>query len=253
MRCTAISAVHRRYIRRSYMKKTVLLALAITVCLLMLVGCSSSGDTAAPTPGQTALPAPTVDESTMFSVDRNINMTTIDSYLDRDDVVYRDVRMLFDPADYGSIGGEADLTRTIEGFKVVPFPYIATLQTLPVEGAYEGDRLFDVVWAEDGTVSSAKARYSESMMVLEELFPKDKAIFLMCGGGGYANMMKQLLLYFGWDESLLYNIGANWEYKGENALELIVYPEDKDGSNIYATWRADYAYLDFSRLNRIGD
>ena len=24
------------------------------------------------------------------------------------------------------------------------------------------------------------------------------------------------------------------------------------GSNIYATWRADYAYIDFSRLNAVG-
>lgn len=64
-------------------------------------------------------------------------------------------------------------------------------------------------------------------------------------------MAKQLLLYLGWDEELLYNIGGNWEYKGANALELIVYPEDAGGKNIYATWRADYAYLDFSKLDRL--
>ena len=229
------------------MKKTVSLILAALMCLLLLGACASNGTQLS------ALHTPSADEGSMFSVDRNINMTTIDNYLGRDDVVYRDVRMLFDPADYAAIGGEADLTRTITGFKVVPFPYIATLQSLPVANAYEGDRLFDVVWAEDGTVQSAEPRFEESMMIVEELFPKDKAIFLMCGGGGYANMMKQLLLYLGWDESLLYNIGANWEYKGENSLELIVYPEKADGNNIYATWRADYAYLDFDRLNRIGE
>ena len=195
------------------------------------------------------LPKPTVDPSSQFSVDRNINMSTIDRYLGRSDVAYRDVRMLFDPADYAAIGGDADLSRTITGFKIVPFPYIATLQTLPVSGAYNGDRLFDVTWAEDGTVESASARYKESEMILEELFPKDKAIFLMCGGGGYSNMMKNLLLYLGWDASLLYNIGGNWSYTGDNTLELIVYPENADDSNIYATWRADYAYLDFSRLH----
>ena len=195
------------------------------------------------------LPKPTVDPSSQFSVDRNINMSTIDRYLGRSDVAYRDVRMLFDPADYAAIGGDADLSRTITGFKIVPFPYIATLQTLPVSGAYDGDRLFDVTWAEDGTVESASARYKESEMILEELFPKDKAIFLMCGGGGYSNMMKNLLLYLGWDASLLYNIGGNWSYTGDNTLELIVYPENADDSNIYATWRADYAYLDFSRLH----
>lgn len=228
------------------MKKTISLIPALLLCAALLAGCAGNQSE----PKTEALPAPEADEATLFAVDKNINMTTIDNYLGREDVVYRDVRMLFDPADYAAIGGEADLTRTIKGFKIVPFPYIATLQSLPVANAYTGEHLFDVEWAENGTVSKATARYAESMMVLEELFPRDKAIFLMCGGGGYANMLKQLLLYFGWDESLLYNIGANWEYKGENALELIVYPEDANGNNIYATWRADYAYLDFDKLNK---
>ncbi len=204
-------------------------------------------------PGGESLPEPASDPASQFSVDKNINMSTIDRYLGRSDVAYRDVRMLFDPADYSSIGGDADLSRTIKGFKVVPFPYMATLQSLPVSGAYNGDRLYDVIWADDGTVVSASARYKESDMILEELFPKDKAIFLMCGGGGYSNMMKNLLLYLGWDPLLLYNVGGNWSYKGENSLELIVYSEEAGGDNVYATWRADYAYLDFSRLHKLAD
>ena len=64
-------------------------------------------------------------------------------------------------------------------------------------------------------------------------------------------MMKELLIYLGWEEDLLYNIGGNWTYTGEHSLELIVYPEDAEGNNIYATWRADYAYIDFERLNPI--
>ena len=91
------------------------------------------------------------------------------------------------------------------------------------------------------------------MTILEELFPKDKAIFLMCGGGGYSGMMKSLLIFLGWDASKLYNIGGNWNYKGENTLELIVYPENADGDKVYATWRADYAYIDFSHLHPVGE
>lgn len=64
-------------------------------------------------------------------------------------------------------------------------------------------------------------------------------------------MMKELLIYYGWDPNLLYNTGANWGYTGKNALELIVYPEDANDDNIYATWRADYAYIDFSRLHLV--
>ena len=202
--------------------------------------------------GSGSLPPPETDASSEFGVDVNINMETIDQYLDREDVAYRDVRMLFDPADYAAIGGEADLSRTIRGFRVVPYPYIATLSALPVEGAYAGDTLFTVEWNGDGTIASVRENYQESMLVLEDLFPRDKAIFLMCGGGGYAGMMKTLLLELGWDEGLLYNIGGNWTYTGENGLELIVYPEDAEEENIYATWRADYAYIDFSRLHPVG-
>lgn len=222
------------------------LAVLLALGLLLLCACGAATEEV-----QKPLPAPQESAVSDFGVDANINMSTIDGYLGRDDVAYRDMRMLFDPADYGAIGGEADLTKTIAGFKVVPYPYIATLQALPVEGAYDGEALFTVVWAENGTVASAEANYRESMMILEELFPKDKAIFLMCGGGGYAGMMKQLLLYLGWDGALLYNIGGNWEYTGANALELVVYPEKAGDPNIYATWRADYAYLDFSKLEPI--
>ena len=221
------------------MKKCIPLLLILA---LILAGCGAPKKPA-------ALPTAQTDENSQFGVDKNINMETIDQYLFREDVAYRDVRMLFDPADYAAIGGEADLTRTIEGFKIVPYPYLATLAHLPVEGAYNGECLFTVEWTAEGEVASAEANYRESMMILEELFPKDKAIFLMCGGGGYAQMTKELLVFLGWEETLLYNIGANWTYTGEHALELIVYPEYADEQNIYATWRADYAWIPFEKLH----
>lgn len=212
---------------------------------LCLTACASGGGGSG---GDKALPAPAPGED-IFGIDQNINMETIDGYLGREDVAYRDVRMLFDPADYGAIGGEADLTRTIHGFKVVPYPYIASLGELPVSGAYSGVCLYTLAWNDDGSIASAAPNYAESLMILEELFPKDRAIFLMCGGGGYAGMMKSLLIFLGWEADKLYNVGANWEYEGENRLELVVYPELAGGDLIYATWRADYAYIDFERLH----
>ena len=226
------------------MKKRYLMVILILM-LSTLTACKAAK------PSQ--LPAAAPDSNSQFGVDKNINIDTIDNWLDRDDVAYRDVRMLFDPADYAAIGGDADLSRTIEGFKIVPYPFIATLPQLPVSGAYEGCCLFTAEWADDGTLVSAKANYEESITVLEELFPKDKAIFLMCGGGGYSGMMKSLLIYLGWDAAKLYNIGGNWEYKGNRSLELIVYPEDAKGNKVYATWRADYAYIDFSHLHPVGE
>ena len=193
------------------------------------------------------LPLPQPDD-TMFGVDVNINMTTIDNWLGRNDVVYRDMRMLFDPAEFEKIGGYANLTQTIRGFKIVPFPYLATLPELPVPGGYNGRALFDVDWTETGAIQHAEANYEESMMILEELFPKSKAIFLMCGGAGYAHQTRALLQYFGWDSSLLYVVGANWEYNGNNILKLILTPADEKCSPVYATWRADYAYFNFEML-----
>lgn len=219
----------------------------IPILLVLAMLLASCAGEAGPQP----LPAPQTDANSQFGVDQNINMQTIDGYLGREDVAYRDVRMLFDPADYAAIGGEADLSRTIEGFKVVPYPYLATLAQLPVEGAYNGNCLFTVDWSAEGAVISAEANYRESMMILEELFPKDKAIFLMCGGGGYAQMTKELLIFLGWDGAKLYNIGANWTYTGDHALELIVYPEYAGEQNIYATWRADYAWIPFEKLQAL--
>lgn len=230
------------------MKKRAIMLAAAAVLLLGLLSACGEKDNA---PKQKELPLPHSDAGTQFGVDVNINQTTIDEWLGRDDVAYRDMRMLYDPAEYSAIGGEADLTATIKGFKVVPYPLLATLQSLPVANAYAGDKLYEVVWSEDGHVLSAEPLYEESGLILSELFPKDKAIFLMCGGGGYANMTKELLLFLGWDADKLYNIGANWEYDGSNKEELIIYSEDAGGKNIIATWRADYAYIDFSKLSKI--
>ena len=222
------------------MKK--ILSLICILALMLSLGCMAFAD---------ALPASEPDETNMFGVDKNINMETLDQYLLRDDVAYRDVRMLFDPADYAAIGGNADLASTVEGFRIVPYPYLATLSALPVAGAYDGDTLFTLTWNEDGSIATATANYEESMLVLEDLFPKDKAIFLMCGGGGYAGMTKSLLIFLGWDPALLYNVGGNWSYQGDHGVELIQYSEDANGNDYFATWRANYAYIDFSRLHPV--
>ena len=222
------------------MKK--LFSLLLILALVLALGCTAFAD---------ALPAPEPDETNMFGVDKNINIATLDEYLGRDDVAYRDVRMLFDPADYAAIGGNADLASTVEGFRIVPYPYLATLTALPVEGAYAAETLFTLTWNEDGSIATATANYEESMLVLEDLFPKDKAIFLMCGGGGYAGMTKSLLIFLGWDPELLYNVGGNWAYEGDHGVELIQYSEDADGNDYFCTWRADYALIDFSRLHPV--
>lgn len=218
--------------------KKIILSLSI-LSIIFLAGCSK----------EKPLPESSPDPASMFGVDKNINIMTIDNYLNRSDVVYRDMRMLFDPADYVFIGGNPDLDATLTGFKIVPYPYLASLSELPVSGAYKGNTLFTLTWDSNGNIDTVTENYDESMLVLEDLFPKDKKIFLMCGGGGYAGMTKALLIKLGWDEKKLYNIGGNWAYEGKNRYEIIKYAENPNDHNVFATWRADYAYIDFSRLH----
>lgn len=195
------------------------------------------------------LPPAAPDPENPFGVDKNINMATIDAYLNRPDVVYREMRLAEDPADYASIGGSPNLDDVLPGFKVMPFPYVGTLAPLPVSGAYTGDTLFEVTWGDGIEVKNAAPRYAESMQILEEVFPRDKAIFLMCGGGGYAGMMRNLLIHLGWDADKVYNLGGGWDYTGDNLVELISY--DNDGTPHFHLWRADIVPVDFSQYTPV--
>ena len=192
------------------------------------------------------IPPASPDPESPFGIDLNVNMETIDDYIGCADITFRDMRLIKDPADYADIGGSALLDFMLEGFKLVPFPYIGTLQELPVEGAYEGPVLFDIEWADDGTVAKAEPRYEESQLILEELFPKDRPLFLMCGAGGYAGMTRQLLIHLGWDPELVYNIGGAWEYTGYKAVPVVEYGEDGEDPRFYP-WRADIATIDFDQ------
>ena len=224
--------------------KTILCCLGVLLCLtLFLSACAAdgnSGDSLAP------LPPPSRDGG-MFGVDENINQSTIDDWLERPDVAYIDMRMPYDPADFASIGGQPNLTQTLPGFRIVPLPFIATLDAMPVSNVYDGDKLFDVVWGEGGSILSVTPNYVESELILNDVFPKDKVIFLMCGGAGYSFLTRQFLNHMGWDESMIYSTGGNWYYEGNRGIDLTI-----DGSdNHIAIWRANYACIDFDKLQRI--
>lgn len=192
------------------------------------------------------LPAPELAEGQRgeLGIDKNINEATIDQYLNRSDAVYRDLRMLEDPGNYEAIGGDAYLSGFVDGFEVVPFPYIVNVTGLPevVGETYSGETLFSY----DG--KSYVANYQESMQILEDLFPKDKVIFLMCGGGGYSGMMKGMLVALGWDESKIYDVGGYWYYEGENDVK--VKRELDDGTVVYDFYKVPYHTIDFAELTK---
>ena len=184
----------------------------------------------------------------VYDIDKNINEATIDKYLGRSDVAYRDVRMLEDTATWENKGGTRDLTGFVKGFEVIPYAYLTEFPKEYVEqkknenvsGLYQGKTLFRLV---DGKYV---ANYKESMEILEYIFPKDKYIFLMCGAGGYANFTKQMLGALGWDTTKIYNIGGFWNYNGKNAISTKI-----EGSNKCDFSKVPYHNIDFNRLTKI--
>lgn len=192
-----------------------------------------------------------------FGVDKNVNVGTIDKYLNLDNVVYRDMRLLVDSQGYDGLAPSSSgmLTATIEGFRVSSLPYIANLWEgmlpppvleNPIEINYTP--LFTVVWGDNGEVISVSENYEESMQVLKEIFPHDKLIFLMCGGGGYAWMTKQILIKLGYDESKVYNIGGFWSYTGGHRVELETYYDKEENglyeNKFYSFYNANYMAID---------
>lgn len=195
-----------------------------------------------------SLPAPELAEGirgSQFGIDKNIDESTIDQYLGCDDAVYRDLRMLKDPGNYEAIGGDSYLSGFVDGFEIVPYPYIVNVTNLPSEvgASYTGTTLF----TDDGS-GNFTPNYTESLQILEDLFPKNQYIFLMCGGGGYAGAMKNLLISLGWDADKIYNVGGYWYYNGDHNVAV---KNVQNGNTTYDFWKIPYHNIDFSTLHKL--
>ena len=229
------------------MKKTYLVGLIICLLLGGVIGFNLKKDF------KELEPLPKQEKSEglrgVYDIDKNINEKTIDNYLGRSDVAYRDVRMLEDTATWENKGGERDLTGFVEGFEVIPYAYLTEFPQAYIDqkknenvtGLYEGKTLFKL--DEKGNYV---ANYKESMSILEYIFPKDKTIFLMCGAGGYANFTKQMLGALGWDTSKIYNVGGFWNYEGKRGISTKVEGKDKCDFSKVA-----YHNIDFDRLTPV--
>ncbi len=215
--------------------------------VILVTGAFMLGKYVFPNDGLATLPAPELAEGQRgeLGIDKNVNEETIDKYLGRSDAVYRDMRMLKDPGNYEAIGGDAYLSGFVNGFEVVPLPYLVNVSGLPevVGDTYTGKTLFT---EKDGKYT---ANYDESIAVLEALCPKDKVIFLMCGGGGYAGMTKNMLVALGWDASKIYDAGGYWFYNGDNKVE--VKRTLPNGKVVYDFYKVPYHEIDFSVLTEV--
>lgn len=215
--------------------------LKFLICILLFItiqSCTSND----------SLPAPSISDGVRgeLGIDKNINEDTIDNYLNRDDAVYRDVRLLVDSANYEEVGGSSITEGIIEGFEIVSYPYLCNATDLPEEVGYtyNGNTLFTK------TSDGYRENYDESLAMLEEFFPKNKIIFIMCGGGGYAGQTKELLVYYGWDANKVYNVGGYWYYKGDHSIDI---KKEEGGKVIYDMSDIIYHNIDFNTLNAKSD
>ena len=218
-------------------KKVIIGAIILILVLVSIIALNNTS---------TSLPKPEITggERGTLGIDKNINEETIDKYLNRKDSVYRDMRMLKDPGNYESIGGDSYLSGFIKGFEVVPYPLLTEVKGLPeqVGNSYQGKTLFT---EKNGQYI---ANYKESLEFLEYYFPKDKYIFLICGGGGYAGMTKNLLVSLGWDKNKIYNIGGYWYYQGKNKIEI---KKTSNNKTTYDFWKVPYHDIDFNTLTEV--
>ena len=212
--------------------------------LVIMLMCSLSAAAFAET-GQSAfevLPVAEPNPENPFGVDMNVNMDSIDDYLKLSDAVYRDMRMPVDPYDYDAIGGSSIASATIEGFAMIPYPKLAPCLNMPeaLGDGYDGPTLFSI--DENG---SYLANYAESEAILERLFPKDKAILLMCGAGGYAGMTRNMLVGLGWNGDMIINVGGYWDYSGDRSLSVL---SEDSGDGLYGFNGTEFYDIDFTHL-----
>lgn len=123
----------------------------------------------------------------------SIGTDNLIDYLGRDDVFYVDLR---DYSDYAQ--------KHFRNFECIPF--------------------FGFIWDEaagtdpekiqlyGGPVTDPVPNYEESDELLEELFPKDKPLLIMCQSGGRVTMLMEILEARGWDMSQVYNVGGLAQY-----------------------------------------
>lgn len=123
----------------------------------------------------------------------SIGVENLEQYLNRDDVVYIDLR---DFKDY--------TMKHFRNFEVVP--YFAFIFNAEAHTDATKVQLYG------GTIAAPVSVYEESDDLLEAIFPKDKTIFLMCQSGGRVAQMMKILEVKGYDMKKIYNVGGVGQY-----------------------------------------
>lgn len=179
----------------------------------------------------------------------SINTQNIDNYLFRDDVIYVDLRS------YAEIAREGH----IAGFSFYPFyDFIATMEgSKDSNGEAKDNRLFKMKNEKGmlGQIGNFVPNYQESEFVLNELFPKDKYIFTITISNNECMYFLNLLIQYGYNPELLYNVGGfsmgtglkNVAYKNiENPKHLV------EGNPLLSTEGQDVTFDFIKNLTPLG-
>lgn len=145
---------------------------------------------------QAELPAPAKEgttENPYTVAAASITAENLDQYLNRDDVVYIDLR---DYKDYAQ--------KHFKNFEVIP--YFAFIFNESAHTDATKVQLYG------GSPESPVATYNESGAILNAIIPKDKTVFLMCQSGGRVTQFMNLLEAEGYDMSKIYNVGGMAQY-----------------------------------------
>ena len=124
-----------------------------------------------------------------------ITMDMVDDYLGRDDVQYIDLRNLDERMKAGYI----------EGFEVIPYFDYLKYQGILVDA--DGDWVYDT-----GEIGS--------QATMEQIFNKDKTIFLMCGSGTRARYVMEALESIGYTNII--NVGGFTAYLESDKENIVL-------------------------------
>ncbi|MCR5230849.1 MAG: rhodanese-like domain-containing protein [Solobacterium sp.] len=172
------------------------------------------------TPSEGADPVDCTEEVFLPGCAAITNENLLD-YLNRDDVLYIDLR---DYADYAK--------KHFRNFECIP--YFALIYSK--EGGEGITQLYS------GDTTNPVATYEESDELLEVFFPKDKTIFLMCQSGGRVAQLMNILNAKGYDMSKIYNITGMGNYTGSEFADITV-----DAAEIMID--AAYSFEGLTRVN----
>lgn len=158
--------------------------------LFMIIGCSNKADDKVPNKL-----SPT-DNAANISP---INSFNLDSYMNRNDIQYIDLRSGKMILDEGYVAG----------FNFVPYYSI-------IASFSEHTTLYQMKTTIDGNgethyagqVGGFVPQYEESQRIIESIFDKNKYIFLISQAGSESAYMINLLIQLGYDGNLLYNVGG---------------------------------------------